>query len=115
MKWTTSYNSIEFWDRLLFNFYNSFIKDKNESLFSLNEDPSDAFDNNTDNNESSNTQPKLIARRFDESIINHPLSSCFAFRPRNLLFCATYESHKTRKYFSTSSGDLSLFVNLHIF
>jgi hypothetical protein len=60
------------WIKDLFNFYNSFIKDKNESLFSLNEDPSDAFDNNTDNNESSNTQPRLIARRFDGSIPNHP-------------------------------------------
>ena len=60
------------WIKDLFDFYNSSIKDKNESFFSLNEDPADGFDNNTDNSESSNTQPKLIAKRFDESIPNHP-------------------------------------------
>ena len=35
-------------------------------------DPDDGFDNNMDNNESSNARPKSIAKRFDESIPNHP-------------------------------------------
>jgi hypothetical protein len=64
--------TIPAWIKDLFDFYNSSIKDENESFFSLNEDASDAFDNNTDNNESSNTQLELIAKRFDESIVNHP-------------------------------------------
>ena len=39
----------------------------------------------------------------------------YFFRPWNLLFCGIYKSKKTWKYFSTSSGVLSLFVILYIF
>lgn len=60
------------WIKDLFDFYNSHIKDENESFFSINEDPADVFDNNMDNNKLINTRPKLIAKRFDESVLHHP-------------------------------------------
>jgi uncharacterized membrane-anchored protein YhcB (DUF1043 family) len=63
---------IPVWIKNLLDFYNSCNNDKIESFFSINDDSGDGFDNDMDNSESSNARPKSIARRFDESIPNHP-------------------------------------------
>ena len=63
---------IPVWVKDLFDFYNSSIKYEKESFFPMNEGPDGGLDNITDNNKDSNARLKSIAKRFDESIPNHP-------------------------------------------